>query len=117
MLAASEPDSTASDVESTLELVFLTIFTVEMILKIIAICLVMSKNTYLEDSWSILDFLVVVFGWISILIGGNNISAIRTLRILRPLRTINFLRGLRILVQSILKSLPRLFDVIYSSSS
>ena len=50
MLAASEPDSTASDVESTLEAVFLTIFTVEMILKIIAICLFMSKNTYLEDT-------------------------------------------------------------------
>ena len=55
---------------------------------------------------------MVVLGWISIFGIGSNISAIRTFRILRPLRTINFLRGMRIIVKSILLSIPRLIDVL-----
>ena len=72
----------------------------------------LGKHTYLRDSWNVLDFIVVVVGWISVLVGGNNISALRTIRILRPLRTINYLKGMRILVRSIINSLPNLCDIL-----
>jgi len=45
-------------------------------------------------------------------IASNNVSAIRVVRILRPLRTINSMPGMRGLVQSILNSLPTLFDIL-----
>lgn len=36
-----------------------------------------------------MDFSVVVLGWVSSIIDSENISAIKVIRILRPLRTIN----------------------------
>jgi hypothetical protein len=36
-----------------------------MILKVIALGLIMEKNSYLRDPWNILDFIVVFFGWIA----------------------------------------------------
>jgi hypothetical protein len=57
--------------------VFLGIFTLEMVLKIIAMGLVMRPYSYLRDPWNIvsssilsdplkLDCLVVILGWISL---------------------------------------------------
>ena len=63
--------------------------------------------------FEMIDFIVVITGWLSFFIGGDNISAIRTLRILRPLRTISFFKGMRILVRSILTSVPKIVDVLY----
>jgi len=36
-----------------------------------------------------MDFSVVVLGWVSAIIDSGDISAIKVIRILRPLRTIN----------------------------
>ena len=36
-----------------------------------------------------MDFSVVVLGWVSTIIDSGDISAIKVIRILRPLRTIN----------------------------
>ena len=51
-------------------------------------------------------------GWISKVVTTSNVSAIRVIRILRPLRTINSIPSMRKLVQSILNSLPTMFDVL-----
>lgn len=48
-----------------IDLGFLIIYTIELILKVIALGFVMEKNSYLRDPWNILDFIVVFFGWIS----------------------------------------------------
>jgi hypothetical protein len=48
-----------------IDLTFLIIYTIEMILKIIALGFFMNTNSYLRDSWNVLDFTVVVCGWIS----------------------------------------------------
>lgn len=47
--------------------------------------------------------------WVSIVPGGGDtggLSAIRSLRVLRPLRTMSSFPGLRVIVQTILASLP-----------
>ena len=49
----------------------------------------MREFTYLRDGWNILDFSVVMLGWVSILVNSNKISSIKVIRVLRPLRTIN----------------------------
>lgn len=61
----------------------------EMVLKIIAMGFFMRAHSYLRDSWNILDFMVVILGWISRVFESGDISAIKVIRILRPLRTIN----------------------------
>ena len=49
----------------------------------------MREYSYLREGWNIMDFLVVVLGWVSIIVSSDSISGIKVIRILRPLRTIN----------------------------
>ena len=88
-MALSKGVDFVSNNDNTIDLVFLCIYTTEMVLKIIAMGFFMREFTYLRDGWNILDFFVVGLGWISILVNSNKISSIKVIRILRPLRTIN----------------------------
>jgi hypothetical protein len=72
-----------------IDFIFLQIYTCEMIMKIIAMGFFMRPHSYLRDSWNILDFTVVFLGWLSKIIDAGDISAIKVIRMLRPLRTIN----------------------------
>lgn len=40
----------------------MAIFTAEMTLKIVALGLILHKNSYLRSMWNIMDFVVVVSG-------------------------------------------------------
>ncbi len=53
-----------SDNSDMIDLVYLIVYTVEMVLKIIAMGFFMEKNSYLRDAWNILDFFVVGCGWL-----------------------------------------------------
>ena len=92
------------------ENVFLALFVMEMCLKIIALGFWRERHTYLTDHWNRLDFVVVILGIIAAFDLGN-FSAIRTVRVLRPLRTLQGFAGMRQLVVTLLKSLPLLMDV------
>lgn len=97
------------------------------------------KNTYLADSWNRLDFFIVLAGLLEYVmhVENLNLTAIRTIRVLRPLRAINripsewpspsFLQyppcsylhlffplssGMRILVMLLLDTLPMLGNVL-----
>eukprot|EP00898_Chlorokybus_atmophyticus_P005124 jgi/Chlat1/5612/Chrsp369S09000 len=83
-----------------------------MMVKIVAMGFVFGKGTYLRDPWNGLDFVVVVLGLAQYLPGVGNFTALRTVRVLRPLRAINRVKGMRVLVATLLKSLPMLFDVV-----
>ena len=72
-----------------IDFIFLILYTGEMVFKIIAQGFFMRAHSYLRDSWNILDFTVVVLGWMSRVFEGGDVSAIKVIRILRPLRTIN----------------------------
>lgn len=108
VLAAEDPAAEKNTFLETLDYAFLTIFSIEMVLKIIAMGFVMRPYSYLRDPWNILDFLVVILGWLTVfdLGGGSNVNSIRVVRILRPLRTINAMPGMRGLVMTLLNSLP-----------
>ena len=58
-LDTSDPFNRAVD-ES--ELVFTTLFAIEMVLKIIAMGFVLERGAYLRDPWNVLDFIVVMAG-------------------------------------------------------
>lgn len=113
-------DSNAPDFQHTqlggvlnaAELVFIIAFTVEMALKMLGLGLYGAKGAYLRDAWNVIDFIVVVMGWMSLLPSIENISSMRTVRVLRPLRTITGVEGMRMLVSTLLGSLPMLLDVL-----
>ncbi|KAF4518087.1 hypothetical protein B566_EDAN007788 [Ephemera danica] len=65
-------------------------FAVEMSIKMLAMG-VYGKGTYLADMWNRLDFCIVLAGALEYCLNMENVnfSAIRTIRVLRPLRAIN----------------------------
>lgn len=48
-----------------LDVVFMTIFTIEFFIKIIADGFVMGPNAYLKSFWNVLDFIVLISFWIT----------------------------------------------------
>jgi hypothetical protein len=46
--------------------VFLVLYTGEMVLKILGLGFIFGKNTYLKDSWNVLDFVIVVTSLMSL---------------------------------------------------
>jgi len=79
---------TLTNLLGILEYVFAAIFFTEFVLKVIALGFIFEPKTYIRDGWNIVDFLTVISSIIS-LSGSFNLSAIRTIRVLRPLRSIN----------------------------
>merc|ERR550514_1698997 len=95
-----------------LEIYFLMAFTMECSLKIIAVGLCMDPGSYLRDGWNVLDFTVVISGLATSVAGRDSpLTFLRIFRVLRPLRSISALPGMRTLVNSVLASLPRLANV------
>ncbi|XP_011890003.1 PREDICTED: voltage-dependent T-type calcium channel subunit alpha-1H isoform X8 [Cercocebus atys] len=88
-------------------------FAVEMVIKMVALGL-FGQKCYLGDTWNRLDFFIVVAGMMEYSLDGHNVSlsAIRTVRVLRPLRAINRVPSMRILVTLLLDTLPMLGNVL-----
>uniref|UniRef100_A0A8C7IPQ9 Voltage-dependent T-type calcium channel subunit alpha n=1 Tax=Oncorhynchus kisutch TaxID=8019 RepID=A0A8C7IPQ9_ONCKI len=72
------------------------------------------QKGYLGDTWNRLDFFIVIIGMLEYSLDGHNVSlsAIRTVRVLRPLRAINRVPSMRILVTLLLDTLPMLGNVL-----
>ena len=47
--------------------IFLYLFTVECVFKVLAMGLCLGPRTYLADSWNWIDFTVVVAGWLEMI--------------------------------------------------
>lgn len=47
---------------------FLYFYTFEAIMKILGFGFVWNDNSYLRDSWNILDFIIIVIGWLTIVL-------------------------------------------------
>jgi len=92
--------------------VFTSLFTLEMVLKIVAMGFVQWPTSYLRDYWNQLDCLVVLLSYLNFLPGFNNLSAIKAVRVLRPLKAIRSIPGIRIIVTALLSSLPHLGNVL-----
>ncbi|KAF1445904.1 Voltage-dependent T-type calcium channel subunit alpha-1I, partial [Spheniscus mendiculus] len=85
----------------------------EMVLKMVALG-IFGKKCYLGDTWNRLDFFIVMAGMVeySLDLQNINLSAIRTVRVLRPLKAINRVPSMRILVNLLLDTLPMLGNVL-----
>ncbi|CAI2356326.1 unnamed protein product [Caenorhabditis sp. 36 PRJEB53466] len=91
-------------------------FAIEMVIKIMALGFT-GPAAYMSDTWNRLDFFIVMAGIAEFILheylGGNiNLTAIRTVRVLRPLRAVNRIPSMRILVNLLLDTLPMLGNVL-----
>lgn len=107
------------------DLIFTIIFVTEMVLKIIVFGFMHAKKTeyapgfpahpaYIRSAWNCLDLAVVIISIISVI--GNYVESldglqflvvIRTLRALRPLRLISRMEGMKVVVSTLLSSVPQ----------
>lgn len=116
-LTMSKADQEPTETETAIENVFQGLYTVEMILKILGMGLVFNQGAYLRDYFNILDFFIVMSAYLSMMQtdgsdSGLSLSSLRAFRVLKPLRAVNNIPGLRLIVQSILSALPLLSDTI-----
>ncbi|KAI5108767.1 voltage-dependent T-type calcium channel subunit alpha-1I isoform X2, partial [Silurus meridionalis] len=88
-------------------------FAVEMVVKMVALG-IFGRRCYLGDTWNRLDFFIVMAGVVeySLDLQNINFTAIRTVRVLRPLKAINRVPSMRILVNLLLDTLPMLGNVL-----
>lgn len=114
VLALEEPGSDSQEsIFTMLDQVFLALYTVEMVLKILGLGFILNPEAYLRDWWNVLDFVIVISGYFSLSSqSALNLQSLRVFRVLRPLRAVQNVEGLRILVQSLISALPLLRDTI-----
>lgn len=100
VLALEDPsDGAQTGLFKTLDIVFLGLYTLEMLLKILGQGFLFNREAYLKDWWNVLDFVIVISGYFSFSSqSGLNLQSLRTFRVLRPLRAVQNVEGLRILV-------------------
>merc|ERR1719191_532560 len=98
---------------TVVNLIFAVIFTVEAIIKLIAL-----DVKYFDDGWNIFDFIIVVATDVFIVVRYtpdlNLVSlatVMRTFRVLRIFRLIQSAKELRKLINTLIISLPQLANI------
>jgi len=116
--------------QDAVENIFLALYSVEMVFKILGLGFLFNNGAYLRDPWNILDFTIVMSAYLGIFQTvaynienggvakektaedsgdeGLSLNSLRAFRVLRPLRAVTSIKGLQILVLAVLTSLPRL---------
>lgn len=102
----------------TSEPYFLGIFCVEATLKILALGFILHKGSYLRNVWNILDFIVVLTGFITFftpdnikVLGGVDLKTLRAIRVLRPLKLVSGVPSLQVVLKSIIKAMAPLLQI------
>eukprot|EP00347_Sterkiella_histriomuscorum_P004762 403359206 len=114
ILAMDDPtDTSIVTWRDQLDTFFSVLYFFEFFLKIFGQGFIFNKGAYLRDYWNILDFMVVIQMVLQILIEtGLKLQVLRAFRVLRPLRTITSIEGLKLLVSALISALPLLRDTI-----
>ncbi|XP_067326192.1 sodium channel protein type 4 subunit alpha [Anolis sagrei] len=107
-MAMSNPPAWAKNVEYT----FTGIYTFESMIKILARGFCIDSFTFLRDPWNWLDFSVIVMAYLTEFVDLGNVSALRTFRVLRALKTITVIPGLKTIVGALIQSVKKLSDVM-----
>ena len=115
-----------ADTLDTVDDVFTALFTLEMLLKILAQgFFIPSPTAYLRDPWNLLDCSIVIISLVDTFFfkyapttngGGDDnglagLKALRAMRCLRPLRVISRNAGMKMVVNSLLRALPGVANV------
>ncbi|XP_070813039.1 sodium channel protein type 2 subunit alpha isoform X1 [Pituophis catenifer annectens] len=107
-MTMSNPPEWTKNVEYT----FTGIYTFESLIKILARGFCLEDFTFLRDPWNWLDFTVITFAYVTEFVDLGNVSALRTFRVLRALKTISVIPGLKTIVGALIQSVKKLSDVM-----
>uniref|UniRef100_A0A8D2QHJ9 Sodium channel protein n=1 Tax=Zonotrichia albicollis TaxID=44394 RepID=A0A8D2QHJ9_ZONAL len=107
-MTMSNPPDWTKNVEYT----FTGIYTFESLIKILARGFCLEDFTFLRDPWNWLDFTVITFAYVTEFVNLGNVSALRTFRVLRALKTISVIPGLKTIVGALIQSVKKLSDVM-----
>eukprot|EP01065_Artemidia_motanka_P014877 TRINITY_DN18716_c0_g1_i1.p1 TRINITY_DN18716_c0_g1~~TRINITY_DN18716_c0_g1_i1.p1 ORF type:complete len:1646 (+),score=510.58 TRINITY_DN18716_c0_g1_i1:41-4939(+) len=116
-IPATRDDAEVQDFLNAAECGFQLFFTVEVVVKVVALGFACHRGAYLRSGWHVLDLLVVMGGFVSgtcvavvLRDSGVNLSVVRLLRVLRPLRAVQRVKGLRVMVSALFMSIPGVRD-------
>lgn len=85
-----------------------------MSIKILALGFLFNKGSYLRDPWNILDFFIVVTSLLPyVMTMSFNVSALRAIRVLRPLKTITKVKALKMIVKTLFLSFSLVMNSFY----
>ncbi|KAM9795561.1 sodium channel protein type 4 subunit alpha B-like [Neosynchiropus ocellatus] len=96
----------------TVEYVFTAIYTFEAMIKVLSRGFCVGHFTFLRDPWNWLDFMVISMAYLTEFVDLGNVSALRTFRVLRALKTITVIPGLKTIVGALIQSVKKLADVM-----
>ncbi|XP_036725737.1 sodium channel protein type 5 subunit alpha isoform X3 [Balaenoptera musculus] len=94
------------------EYTFTAIYTFECLVKILARGFCLHAFTFLRDPWNWLDFSVIIMAYTTEFVDLGNVSALRTFRVFRALKTISVISGLKTIVGALIQSVRKLADVM-----
>jgi hypothetical protein len=95
-----------------IEPLFTYVFLIECSSKIMAMGLILGRNSYLSDGWNWLDFIVVVTSLLENVPAMKNISGLRTFRLFRPLRSLTTMPSMKLLMGTLLSSVSQLGGIM-----
>ncbi|VDO45409.1 unnamed protein product [Haemonchus placei] len=112
---AQDSDSKNTILEQ-IEYLFIVVFTIECILKVVALGFICHPGAYLRNAWNILDFIIVVIGLVSTILSrmniqGFDVKALRAFRVLRPLRLVSGVPSLQVVLNAILRAMIPLLHI------
>ncbi|XP_061051282.1 sodium channel protein type 5 subunit alpha isoform X2 [Eubalaena glacialis] len=94
------------------EYTFTAIYTFECLVKILARGFCLHAFTFLRDPWNWLDFSVIIMAYTTEFVDLGNVSALRTFRVFRALKTVSVISGLKTIVGALIQSVRKLADVM-----
>jgi voltage-gated sodium channel len=98
---------------STMNILITIIFTFDIALQMLAYGLFADKKSFFRKFWSHLDFVVVVTNILNMTDTIDiNLGFIRTLRLLRIISKLNRFPSLFLVVNSIIRSIPQLYNCL-----
>ncbi|XP_029813807.1 sodium channel protein type 5 subunit alpha-like [Manacus vitellinus] len=95
-----------------IECVFTGIYTIEILIKIVARGFVWNEFTFLRDPWNCLDLSIVIIMHVAVFIIIGNVSLFASVRVLRTLKAISVIPGLKIIVNSLVESVKKLANMM-----
>uniref|UniRef100_A0A8C4EEP6 Voltage-dependent L-type calcium channel subunit alpha n=1 Tax=Dicentrarchus labrax TaxID=13489 RepID=A0A8C4EEP6_DICLA len=110
-----DPMSFRNQVLAYADIVFTSVFTAEIVLKMTTYGAILHKGSFCRNSFNILDLLVVSVSLLSMGMESSAISVVkilRVLRVLRPLRAINRAKGLKHVVQCVFVAVKTIGNIV-----
>ncbi|XP_072521967.1 calcium channel, voltage-dependent, L type, alpha 1S subunit, a isoform X2 [Salminus brasiliensis] len=110
-----DPMSFRNQVLAYADIVFTSVFTAEIVLKMTTYGAFLHKGSFCRNSFNILDLIVVGVSLLSMGMESSAISVVkilRVLRVLRPLRAINRAKGLKHVVQCVFVAIKTIGNIV-----